>query len=230
SIRSARASGPPKRRQRTSRDSIRDRSGDGLDDVRGLAAWCNVPDRPGKTFADSMVVGINAIDVTAHVRHAKRRGALDLPLDRRRQSTQPRLPGHAEPAVRPLIGNLSPPDRRRETEEELTTATGPTPATPSRPRGRAQRSLFEAVTLLRIRVRVDDIPVLTPDDELLARHRRQGSDPLRSVRGSHLEARRGEQLLGAGRLFPARCGAPGNGEDRREEHNEASAATVIESA
>jgi len=88
----------------------------------------------------------------------------------------------------------------------------------------------QAVTLVRIRVGVDDVPVLTPDDELLARHRRQGSDPLRSVRGSHLEARRGEQLLGAGRLFPARCGAPGNGEDRREEHNEASAATVIESA
>src|SRR5947209_12428854 len=94
-----------------------------------------------------MVVGIDAFDVKPHVRHAKRRGAVDLPLDRRRQSTQPRLPGHAEPAVRPLIGNLSPPDRRRETEEELTTAMGPTPATPSRPRGRAQLSLIEFLSV-----------------------------------------------------------------------------------
>src|SRR5438034_8714870 len=120
-------------------DSIRDRSGDGLDDVRGLAAWCNVPDRPGKTFADSMVVGIDAFDVKPHVRHAKRRGAVDLPLDRRRQSTQPRLPGHAEPAVRPLIGNLSPPDRRRETEADLTPAPGPTPRSEERGVGKERQ-------------------------------------------------------------------------------------------
>src|SRR5262245_40393548 len=65
----------------------------------------------------------------------------------------------------------------------------------------------ETPALVRIGVRVCDPVIAISRHDLERRHRREVALALGAVGGAHLESRRGQQLLGAGRLVAPNAGA-----------------------
>src|SRR3989442_13358548 len=101
------------------RDPIVDRARHGLGDKGCLDARSEVPERPHERSANGVTVGIQALDLQAHVRYPVRRVVEDTPLDAGDRTVRRRRPPDLKPALGRLFAGLPrrPPRRRREQDE-----------------------------------------------------------------------------------------------------------------